>query len=246
MARKIQFENGEYYHIYNRGVEKRAIFLDEDDYWKFFDGLRDFNNETCYEQRLNALGLSAFSKERSSLELGSLDFKELGRFLQEQKKIVHTISYNLISNHFHSIMMQLQDGGISNIMHKLGTSYTNNFNKKNKRSGYVFQGPFQAVHIESEGQLLWLFGYVNGNVEIHGVGKAKDYAWSSYQAICKELRSLQIDKERSSLSNLSVLSGLEVIRAHFTSAKEFEEFVQMVIKESRTKKEMKKYLLESI
>ena len=240
--RKVYFANGEYYHIYNRGVDKRDVFIDNKDYWKFFDGLRDFNNTSFYEQRLDALGLSTDTD--SSKELSSLNFKELGSFLQKQKKVVNIPSYSLNSNHYHLIVQQLEDKGISNFMHKLGTSYPNYFNKKYERSGSLFQGPFKAVHVDNNEYLRWLLGYVNGNIEIHGLNKANDYSWSSFQAILKELSSFQ-DKKKE-LSSLSALSGLEVILSQFSNQEDFKNFVMQVIKESRENKKMKKYLLEAI
>ncbi|MCX6791332.1 MAG: transposase [Candidatus Gribaldobacteria bacterium] len=229
----IIFAVGEYYHIYNRGVDKRVVFLDDEDFWKFFDCLRDLNNETYYEERLAVLGLDP----RSCKELNSLQFKELGSFIQQQEKIVEIISYSLNPNHFHLILKQLKDNGISDFMQRVGTSYTNYFNKKYERSGALFQGRFKKIHINKESYLLWLLGYVNGNIEIHDIGKASDYPWSSYRAICKELNSLQ-------LTNLSVLSGLDIIKSQFASVGQFEEVAKMVISESKTNKAMKSYLLE--
>jgi len=233
----IIFTNGEYYHIYNRGVDKRIIFLDDEDFWKFFDCLRDLNNETYYEERLDALGLSVHScKERTSFQ-----FRELGSFIHGQEKLVDVISYSLNPNHFHLIVKQLKDKGVSNFMHRVGTSYTNYFNKKYERSGVLFQGVFKKIHIDNEKYLLWLLGYINGNIEIHGLSKTEDYNWSSYRAIykaCKEGTSLH------PLSNLSVLSGLDIVLSQFFNVDEFEEFVKMVISESRTNKSMKNYLLE--
>lgn len=236
---KIVFANGEYYHAYNRGVDKKIIFFDEEDFWKFFNCLRDLNNETYYEERLGVLGIS----KNSIRPLKSSDFKELSGFIQGQEKLVEIVSYSLGPNHFHLILKQLKDKGISIFMHRVSTSYTNYFNKKYERSGVLFQGVFQKIHIDNEKYLLWLIGYVNGNIEIHGLGKASEYPWSSYQAIRKELRSF-LKKEASGLSNLSVLSGLEVVLSQFSSAEQFDEFVKMVIDESRTKKEMRKFLLE--
>ncbi|MCX6791129.1 MAG: transposase [Candidatus Gribaldobacteria bacterium] len=243
--RDINFVNGEYYHIYNRGVDKREVFLDKKDYWKFFDGMRDFNNSTYYQDRLGALGLSTHSIR----ELHSSDFKQLGSFLAEQGKVVDIISYTLNPNHPHLIIRQLKDRGISNFMHKLGTSYTNYFNKKYDRSGALFQGAYKIIHINNNEYLLWLIGYINGNIEIHGLEKASDYPWSSYRAIWNELGSLhksgnEPSSLQNSLSKLSVLSGLNIILEQFKNEKEFIDFVSQVIEESKTKKEMKKYLLE--
>lgn len=237
--RKIQFVNGEYYHIYNRGVDKRNVFIDENDFWKFFDGMRDFNNTSYYEERLNVLGIS----NHSMRELKSDDFRQLASFLQKKEKVVDLVGYNLIRNHFHLILKQLKDKGISNFMHKLGTSFTNFFNKKYERSGALFQGVYKAIHIDSNDYLLQLAGYVNGNIEVHNLGKAKDYAWSSYQAIRKELSSFH-DGDGKERSSLSALSGLDVILSQFKNQDDFCSFVQQIIKEGRKRKEIKKYLLE--
>jgi len=236
---KIIFANGGYYHAYNRGVDKKIIFLDEEDFWKFFNCLRDLNNETYYEERLGVLGIS----KNLMRPLKSSDFQELGDFIQQQEKLVEVVSYSLGPNHFHLVLKQLKDKGVSNFMHRVSTSYTNYFNKKYERSGVLFQGVFKKIHIDNERYLLWLIGYVNGNIEIHGLGKASDYPWSSYQAIRKELHSF-LKQEGSGLSKLSVLSGLDIILSQFGSVEQFEEFVKMVISESRAKKEMKNYLLE--
>lgn len=237
--RKITFTNGGYYHIYNRGANKASVFLDSKDYWKFFDGLRDFNNATFYGERLRALGLSI--RSRNGKRPGRFPFRELGDFLGKQKRFVDIISYNLIGNHYHIIAKQLEDGGVSNFMHKLGLAFSQYFNEKYEHSGHVFQGPFKAVEIRSDEYFFWLLGYVNGNIEIHGIDKAKNYEWSSYQAICKYLNGEE-------LSSLSALSGPDELREHFKGAKEFEDLVQKVVKEAKEDKEiekkMKKYLLE--
>lgn len=240
--RKIDFVTGEYYHIYNRGVDKREIFVDDDDYWKFFDGLRDLNNYTYYEERLSVLGLSSHScKEPSSLR-----FKELGSFLLAKERVVDIASYSLNPNHFHLVLKQLKDKGISNFMHKLGTSFTNHFNKKYGHSGHVFQGPFKAILIDSNEYFLWLVGYVNGNIEIHDLESAENYKWSSYKRLlkeCKEPGSLQgVGQGKKGL--LSALSGLEVILSQFRDEDEFRLFVRQVMQESQTKKGIEKYLLE--
>ncbi len=239
MVQNITLSTGEYYHIYNRGVDKRQIFIDKEDHWKFFDCLRDLNNETYYEDRLGILGIS----KNSIRDLTSYDFKRLGGFLKEQNKLVDVVSYSLNPNHFHLILKQLQDEGISNFMQKVSTSFTNDFNKKYDRSGTLFQGRFKRIHIDNEQCLLWLLGYVNGNIEIHGLSKASDYPWSSLQAIWKEFNSFR-ESGKSCLSNLSVLSGLDIIFSKFSSAEEFKDFIKQVIIESRTKKGIEQYLLE--
>ena len=223
--RKIQFINNEYYHIYNRGVDKRKIFIDETDYQKFLRNLRDFNNKSYYEERARAL--------EEKKELGSFLKKELGSFLKEFDEIVEVITYSLIPNHFHLILRQLVDNGISNFMHKLGTSFTNYFNKKYDRSGSLFQGAYKIIQVKNNNYLLWLSAYINGNIEIHQIEKAKLYKWSSLKNF--------LGKEQN-----EILGNIDIILSQFRDYQDYKIFVNQVIKESKTKKEMEKYLLEKL
>ncbi len=218
--RKIQFADNEYYHIYNRGVDKRDIFLDEKDYLNFLKNLKEFNNSSFYEERLKVLGHSP-----------NLRFNELNSFLDDLERVVEVIAYSLNPNHFHLILKQLEEGGISHFMHKIGTSFTNKFNKKYNRSGSLLQGPYGAVHIDNNDYLLWLAGYVNGNIEIHGAEKAENYKWSSLKNFLNEEKG-------------EILGDIDIILSQFKDIDKFKKFVERVIKESKTKKEMKRYLLE--
>jgi len=219
--RKIQFVNEEWYHIYNRGVDKRLVFSERQDYLKFLRGLEDFNNKSHYEERAGMV-------RRGGL-------KELSSFLNEQEKIVEITCYCLNPNHFHLVLKQLIDRGITMMLHRLSTSYTNYFNDKYQRSGSLFQGPFKAVRVDTDQYLFWLSGYVNGNPEIHRVAKANNYEWSSY----KDFLTIK--------SNNQILGNKDIILSQFgNSSRNYENFVNRVIEESRTRKEMEKYLLEKL
>ncbi|MEA1936934.1 MAG: transposase, partial [Patescibacteria group bacterium] len=170
--RKIKFTNNEYYHIYNRGVDKREIFCCERDFVRFLTGMREFNNGLTREQRNYAkLNESELGSEASEPSSDSFSLAAL----------VEIICYCLNQNHYHFILKQLAQDGISRFIHKLSTSYTNYFNKKYDRSGSLFQGKYKAIHIDTNEYLLWLSGYVNGNAEVHKIAKAEDYKWCSYQ-----------------------------------------------------------------
>jgi len=214
--RKIQFINEEFYHIYNCGVEKRQIFQDRDDYLKFLRNLRELNNESYYEERKAIVDSS---------------FKELSSFLDEAEKAVEIIAYSLVPNHFHLILKQLKEGEISNFMHKISTSFTNFINKKYNRIGSLFQGPYKAIHIDNNDYLLWLSGYVNGNIEIHRVTKAEFYEWSSFQNYLSGKKN-------------NILGDTSIVLSQFKDIQEYKDFVKKVIDESKTKKEMEKYYLE--
>ena len=214
--RKFEFQTGEFYHIYNRGVDKREVFLDKWDYVRFLKSLREFNNDSIYEQRVYArnrelMGLSPEASGLSTLE--------------------EFITYCLNPNHFHFLLKQLRDNGIRIFMHKLGTGYTCYFNQKYNRSGSLFQGPFKAIHIKSDSYLLWLSGYINGNAEIHKIAKAENWIWGSYLDYTGKRRGMLCNKN--------------IILSQFETIEEYRDLVNIIIKESsQGKEELKKYLPE--
>jgi putative transposase len=162
--RKTPLASEEYYHIYNRGVDKRKVFLNEKDYLKFLAGMVVFN-DTELTGHLTA-------------KLNFADIRSLAS--QERKPLVEIVAFCLNPNHYHLILKQVEDNGIEKYLHRLGTSYTKYFNIKNKRTGSLFQGTFKSVHIESNKQLLHVSSYVNCNSEIHGIAPANKHQWSSY------------------------------------------------------------------
>ncbi|MEN8252487.1 MAG: transposase, partial [Patescibacteria group bacterium] len=205
-SRKTIFANDEFYHIYNRGVERREIFVDEKDYRRFLLAMNlvnDKNNGLMQEyrdaQRTKATKARPSELRRSCLRNGDID------------KLVEIICYCLNSNHYHMILKQKEDGGIEKFMQKLGTSYVMYFNKKQKRNGSLFQGKFKSIHIDSNEYLLYLSAYINQNHFIHGY-KDKNWQYSSY---------LDFTGERS-----GILCNKEEILGQFRDVKDYKEFVK--------------------
>ncbi len=84
-------------------------------------------------------------------------------------------------NHFHLLVKQLEESGISNLIRKTIDSYTRYFNTKYERVGPLFQGPFKAVWVESTDQLVHLSRYIHLNPIVGDlVDDLKEYKWSSY------------------------------------------------------------------
>lgn len=135
MRTKPEFINGEIYHVYNRGVEKRDIFLDENDFQRFISRLFHCNN-------------SIFLRSGED---------------RPRDLLVEIQGFVLMDNHFHLVVRQLQDGGIVRFMRKLGTAYVMYFNRKYNRVGPLFQNRFQAVHVKSQDQFQYLLYYVHLN-----------------------------------------------------------------------------------
>jgi len=213
---------GEYYHIYNRGVDKRKIFEDESDYYRFFSSLILLND---VEDGL----IDKFrNHRRSESKIQPAEFRKLN--LRQERPLVDFVAYCLNPNHYHFIIQQLKKDGIKTFMHRLGTSYTMCFNKKYNRSGSLFQGPFKAAHIKDNGKLFYLTTYVNCNSEIHGIAPAADYKWCS--------QSYYLGKYKSNL----LCNSNPVIKGFRNSY--YEESSKANIKHFKEKKEDEKFFLE--
>jgi len=181
--RKIQLVNGEFYHIVKRGTEEREIFLDDEDHFRFVNGLLVFNDKlpTPWQSR-------AFWKQRNPATLSRGDY-------QPKVPLVEIHTFALMPNHFHLLVRQLIENGIEIFMQKIG-GFSRYFNKKYSRTGTLFQDRYKIIHIGSQEQLKNNFVYINTNpVALIEPGwkewKVKDpqktikfleeeYYWSSY------------------------------------------------------------------
>lgn len=163
MRKTVEFTTEEYYHIFNRGVDKREIFSDKYDVHRFVQGLKEFNN---VESGNDILFISR-KENRNCKHSGGRTATTAKVRCNESKKLVNIICYCLIFNHYHFILEQVSDGGVSEFMKRVGGGYSGYYNIKYKRSGSLFQGRFKSVHIESNEQLLDTSAYVNLNNEIH-------------------------------------------------------------------------------
>jgi len=162
MKRKTPFVIGEYYHIYNRGVDKRKIFSDEDDTERFLRTMHEFNDVESLGgiYRINSLRRHPMSPER---------------------KLVDVVCFCVNPNHFHLILTPLVDGGIEKFMQKFGNGYTKYFNNKYERSGSLFQGAFKSIHISSDNYMAHLSVYINLNYSVHSIDKSNIFVRSSWK-----------------------------------------------------------------
>lgn len=143
MERKFTFAVGEYYHIYNRGVEKRDIFKDDSDWLRFQRMLHIANGTNAVVYKI--------------IQRWSLDKIDIG------KRISAVGAYCLMPNHFHILAKETEEGGVSKFMAKLTTSYSKYFNQKYNHTGVLFQGRFKAEHVDNDEYLKYLFAYIHLN-----------------------------------------------------------------------------------
>ncbi len=152
-----------YYHIYNRGVDKRSVYDDDQDRKRFISQMRRF----AYE---------------------------------DGKKLVRFHAFCLMDNHFHFLLEESSEGGIATFMHKIGTTYTLYFNKRNQRSGSLFETRYKRKLVDRDGYLLHLFRYIHlnplkfisnnwkgGGLDVEDALRfVRDYKWSSLRSVFRD------------------------------------------------------------
>ncbi len=154
--RKDPLINGFYYHIYNRGVDKRDIFMNDNDLKRFVLSVKEFNT-------IEPVG--------SIKDLMLQKNSDIGR--PNLKPLVSIVCYCFNPNHFHFILKQEVDNGISEFFKRLLGGYTKYFNLIHERSGSLFQGRFKSNLIDDDGYFLKIRPYVHLNYLIHNIPKEK-------------------------------------------------------------------------
>lgn len=222
--RKTEFANGEFYHIYNRGTDKRTIFEEEADMFRFFESMQDFNVE-------DPIG-SIYEYSLLKKQFGGATFQ-----IEKRKPLVQFIAYCLNPNHFHFLLEQVADDGIPKFMHRLSTGYTKYFNKKYHRTGVLFSGRYKAIHVDSNEYLLRLSAYVNLNnlvhhLEVSQTGLPIFSSWDEYK------------NEKTSKG----ICDTTIIAEQFSKREEYLDFandaLMQIIANKESKKEIENLLFE--
>ena len=185
----------ELYHLLNRGVDKRQIFLDDADRWRFVNGLELFNDVQPAEN-----SVYFFSKTTHGVE--SIDLR--GRYGEKPKKrkpIIDIHGWCIMGNHYHLLVSEKVEGGLSKFLMKFNVGYAKYFNKRHERTGTLFQARTKKVHIESDPHFLHILHYIHlnpldflkgsadwRNLQISDHAAAlkylERYRWSSYLDYC--------------------------------------------------------------
>ncbi len=178
------------YHVLNRGVEKRDIFMDEKDYLRFVHDLWEFNDEN-----LTPRVHHSFIKSLKNSGFVNPNLQSKG------KRIVDVHGWCLMKNHYHLLLSECIEGGLTLFLRKLNVGYANYFNEKYKRVGSLFQGRTKKIHVNSDAYFLHILNYVHFNPldymteargwrerHLESPKKAQQYLmkyrWSSYPDYC--------------------------------------------------------------
>jgi len=167
------FKQGLYYHVYNRGTDKRDIVTDKKELYYFLDNLILCN---------------------SGVSLNGVDSrKKIKEKIKDDEKgpLVAIVAYAILPNHFHLLLKEIKEGGISKFMQRFSTSFTMFFNEKHERSGVLFQGRFKAKEVDNP---LALSAYVNLNYVHHNLDPKEHFVRTSmFEYAGKQERDLICD-----------------------------------------------------
>ena len=142
--RKVSFAPSEYYHLYNRGNSKQKIFHDQEDCVRF-------------------IGLLFACNQVGNFKIDNLNRGQTLYDVEINKPLISIGAYCLMPNHFHIIVIEKAEGGISKFMQKVTTAYVMYYNKKYIRTGGLFEGKFKSQHAGSDRYLKYLFSYIHLN-----------------------------------------------------------------------------------
>lgn len=222
MRQDAVFANDNFYHIFNRGVARLPTFSQIKDYEHLL------LNCQYYRFEKPPMKLSKFRrltlKHRQEI---------INSITLHQKQIVSVACFTFMPNHFHLLLRQNIDKGISWYLSQITNSYTKYFNTKYKRVGPLFQGPFKAVHIKTEAQLVHVSRYIHLNSLISEVVPTIemlfDYPWSSFNDY---------------LIGKSNWIHLDPVLSHFKSPHEYRQFVVDQINYAKELHHIRKIILD--
>lgn len=144
--RQTEFAVDEWYHCYTRSIDKQVVFKDVDDYNRFLESLY-----LCNGSRTLLRGALYRPSHEHLLSL------------KRGEPLVAIGAYCLMPNHFHLLLRQIAEGGISTFMQKMGTSFSMYYNLKYEHVGNVFIKPFRAKHVGQDDYFQRVIQYIHLN-----------------------------------------------------------------------------------
>lgn len=219
-GRQIVLATGEYYHIFNRGIARQPVFFSKRDYQRFILTLSYYRFADVSVKLSRYLQLSRDIRDQMMEHL-----------VKTNKTIIEIISYVLMPNHFHLLLRQRQEKGITTFMSKSINSYTKYVNTKNERKGDLLQGVFKAVRIETDEQLMHVSRYIHLNPVVSFVVKDAElfsYPWSSLLDYIHGTLSM-VSKDEVMSNFKSVESYKNFLLDHIDYARKLDEIHHLII-----------------
>ncbi len=171
--RKVVLANDQIYHIFNRAIDRQTIFNTKWEYRMVIETLKFYRFADLPFKLSQLLNLPEDDRQKIIADLN-----------KNNEKLVEIIAFCLMPNHFHFLLKQQKENGISKFIANFSNSYTKYFNTKHERKGHLFEGLFKAVIVENDEQLIHLSRYIHLNPVssfLVKFGKLERYQWSSLQ-----------------------------------------------------------------
>ena len=220
--RKEKTTVNSFVHVYNRGNRKQPIVRDAKDKWHFLEMLYYFNDESTL--------MNPFREVQGLFRTGLNKSFVWPLTWPERKPLVKIMAFSILENHFHLFLKEIQEGGITKFMRRLGTGMATYFNEKYQETGRLFQGPYKAKLVEEEMYLKYLSVYVQvkNTFEMYpeGFGEAvknfdKAYEWATQYPYCS--LADYADKRNSPIIEKDILGEF------FPKPKEYKEFARQCL-----------------
>ena len=224
---------GEYYHIFNRGVDKRAIFTDAADQQRFLQSMAEFNTTepigSLYEINYRNKNFGGRTATKTN---------------KNQKRIVELVCFCLNPNHYHFLLRQLVDQGISEFMKRLSGGYTWYFNHKNDRTGSLFGGKFKSKHVDSNEYLLHVSAYINLNDRVHRLDH--NGGPTAKTTTAKKVKSVSSWDEY--ISGVVKMCNSDIVLGQFRDRQEYKKFaldsLEDILERREEAEDVRRLLLE--
>lgn len=240
--RKEQLITNEIYHVVVRALDDNLIFKDINDYFRGIFCLYEFNNLKPVNISIRRRNRVVEKKKEKMIDLG---YRTVS--VDEREKMIEILALCFMPNHVHLLIKQIENGGISKFMQKVGGGYSKYFNKKYKRKGHVFQDAFKSIHIEDDNQFMATTSYIFTNpialiepgwkelgIRNHSAEEVlkflEDYKWSSYQD-CIGIKNFPSVTQRDFLlETMGGVEGLkEVVKDWIEHKKDVAKYVNLFL-----------------
>ena len=210
MLRKTALVPGEWYHLYNRGTDRREVFATEKDYERFLRLIYLCNSSAPADLKLQ----------------GETLYDVI--LVDRGETLVDLGAYCLMPNHFHFLVREKAEGNVSRFMQKLTTGYTMYFNKRRERSGALFQGVFKSQHAKDDRYFKYLISYIHLNPIKLIEPKWKETGISDKEVASNYLRAYQYSSYLDYIGQNRLESALvnqTALREFLETPKDFETSV---------------------
>src|SRR3989338_10864136 len=176
--RRIPFAINSYYHICNRSNDEKAIFLEEKDYARFLFLILFYQAPLSF---FNIGRQTPYFVRHRRHRMFNIPAQVLEKIVATRR--VGLSAFAIMPNHFHLLVQEKEEGGISRYLQRIQNGYAKYFNAKHRKRGHLFQGSFRAIPVETDEQLLYLSAYIHRNPRSikEWTNREISYPWSSYQ-----------------------------------------------------------------